>query len=335
MWAPLWSPEDGTFSPSEARNAAYTAVGGTPGVASPRALEVRELGVPGSSVRVAPGTVAIPNRTAGAQDEVYVARLLTEETLPIAATGAAARSDLIVARIEDPANTAGPTYPAPADPDAPPVYLRVISDVPAGTVTADGLSADRSEYALARIDLPAHTTTVSANRITDLRALTRAAHATARAVRVLTEFDTVTLAADGQLAYFPVEGLTQLDVPAWATHARAVVTLNGVRFGAAGDNAGAGWSATGDLRIEWGWDGDATNSATVPYALTTPTGVGAHTLTVACDAQPVPLAARGKAATLSVQARRDAPAVAATLTAAATTVATVDVEFYADVESAG
>lgn len=314
-----------------ARNLAFMAAGGTEGIVLGRHLEVRELAVPGTSVRVFPGTFAVLNRAAGAADEIYVDSFASELEVPIAATGASARSDLIVARIENPW-ASGETWPDPADATVGPyASLAVISGVPASTTSVDdlGLSADHTMIALARIDVPASTGTITQSMIVDLREM-----ANAVTKRELEVFTGVTVAAQSSATFeaWPPGAEAFLDIPDWATHARVVVTLSGVQLGGAGTNGGAGWNAVGELRVRIGGAGGDFYSPVTKYDVDSESGKVRVTLLAAGKKIALPDADRGrKGVNFRVEGRKTSGND--NLRSDGGTTAVIDVEFVNEPES--
>lgn len=169
-------------SPEVARLLAYAATNGAEGVVSPGDLKVAPLDVPGASVRVLAGACLVPNRAAGGIAQTYVGRNPSQDVVAIGATGSGAgRSDLVVARVEDPF-MAGEPWDDPADPiTGPYIFTRVISNVPAGTTRLQDVPghAGESGIALARIDVPANTGAITTGMIKDLRKLAQARSSTA------------------------------------------------------------------------------------------------------------------------------------------------------------
>lgn len=212
-------------SPEVARLLAYAATSGAEGLVEPGDLKVQPLAVPGGSVRVAPGAALIRNRATGGDQQTYVARMATEDVVAIAATGSGAgRSDLIVARIEDPW-LAGEPWQDPVDPKVGPyVFTRVISNVPAGTTSVAELNLGFSAIALARVDIPASTATITAGMITDLRALARPR--TTREV-FMSGPGTSIVANAGTWTDWNVYN-PQVRIPEWATHVDLLTTVSGV-----------------------------------------------------------------------------------------------------------
>ncbi|MFJ5143066.1 hypothetical protein [Streptomyces sp. NPDC088707] len=208
-----------------------------------RDLVVRALDQPDASVQVAPGACAILNRAAGATYQAYAGRLPVTDTIPIAATGVQPRSDLIVARVENP-YPAGEGWSLPADPEAGPyLFTRVISGVPPTTIGRDlpTIAPHDSAVVLARIDIPPNTTSITQQMITDLRAI-----ANPRQERLMR---TARLGAATALSY--LDGTWQewpgalttwrFDVPVWATQMTAKLSVSGFRV--------SGSPVVGDIRL--------------------------------------------------------------------------------------
>lgn len=182
MWdnIPWMLGGDVEHSVDSVRAAQYVAIGGREGVVGTSDLRVTQLPGLGAGVTVAPGALAVNARHAAY--ETYSGRHLQAESVNVAPTGGAARSDLVIARVEDPYWDGSP-WPNP-DPngDSPLARqnaqywrLRVLGGVPAGTKTVDELGLGNSAIALARIDLPVNTASVTQGMITDLRPSTNPA----------------------------------------------------------------------------------------------------------------------------------------------------------------
>lgn len=164
-----WFIEGALHSAQVARNLTFTILNGVQGYIAPGDLTVSELAVPGTSVRVAPGTVAVT--TQGLADEMYLGRLPVEEEVAIEATDATgARSDLICARVVNPEYEAPPGGWPSIDPDAGPFMLTwVIPGVPSNTTSVEEIDPNMSAVALARVDIPLSTGTITQDMIVDLR----------------------------------------------------------------------------------------------------------------------------------------------------------------------
>lgn len=175
-WDPTpWLPgiSGAKVSPEVSRNLAYIALGGNEGVGGPGDLKVLPTGVSSEKVRVLPGGGAALNRSAapdGAQ-QMYTARLPSEDLVDINPTPLGARSDLVIMRIEDPQYE---MWDEPADPaTAQFVFTRVIEGVNPATVSARELNLPYPAIALARVDMPSGKSAVELEYIKDLREIAK------------------------------------------------------------------------------------------------------------------------------------------------------------------
>ena len=230
-------------SPEVARLLAYAATGGAEGIVNDTDLKVAPTAVPSNSVRVLAGACLIRSDAAGGAQQTYVGRNVSEDVVAVAATGSGAgRSDLIVASIEDPF-MAGEPWADPANPKVGPyIFTRVIPNVQPGTTVAP---AGSNAVALARIDIPANTGTITSDMVKDLRKL-----ALPRRHRELFRFQPGTDKVgqeindpNGLYQHWPSWEPTFV-VPDWATHVVAVMNISGVLKPIGGD-------IIGDLKLEW------------------------------------------------------------------------------------
>jgi hypothetical protein len=271
-------------TPETARTAIYVATGGAEGVVAATDLRVVPTAVPGGSIRVLPGAALIRSRATGGSQQTYTARNPSEDVVAIAPTGSqSGRSDLIVARVEDPFMPGEP-WQDPADPKVGPyVFSCVISNVPAGSTTHASVG---SGIVLARIDLPANTGTVQASHIVDLRKVaipqrTRDLYTTPPTTT--TDINSVTVR---DLA--PQSNRT-LTIPTWASQVKIIGTIAGVRAITAnvtGNVLGAFGSVGGLSGVAY--DLDVTSRATLMVS----------------DTLAIPAALRGTSQVLRMQANR-------------------------------
>lgn len=222
-----WFTEGGAEHSSEvARLLAYAAFAGAEGIIGNSDLQVKALSTPGSSVQVTTGACAILNRAAGAKYQAYAARLPSADTVNVAATGATARSDLVIARIENPYSY-GETWNQPADPAVGPyVFTRIISGVPNTTKRVKQVRPGDSAITLARIDIPANTSTITQSMIKDLREMANPRRR--RVVRALRgTWDTPDEVGNTKYPSweeFPNGARWDIEVPEWATSATIMAT---------------------------------------------------------------------------------------------------------------
>jgi len=153
-------------SAEAARQLAYAVTGGAAGVAAAGDLEITQLPVAGTSVRAASGGAVIPNLYPGGSQQSYTVRAASTTDVSVTATGSGAgRVDLVIARIDDPHY--GGTIPADVT-VGPYDRLDIIQNVAAGSTDIPAGLAYPA-IALARLDIPASTATITTSMITDLR----------------------------------------------------------------------------------------------------------------------------------------------------------------------
>lgn len=275
-------------SPEVARLLAFAATSGAEGIVAVGDLKVSALSVPGGSVHVADGAALVLNRAAGGTSQTYVARLPSEDTATIAPTGGSARSDLIVAQIEDPF-MAGEPWQDPVDPTVGPyVFTRVISNVPAGTTSLQAVSgySGRSALVLARIDIPANTGTITAAMITDLRKLAQPREHREVFMGGVSAASTIT-ASSSAITDWPVYTV-QVYVPTWATRVDLMTTVTSFQVSAV--------KTDGNVRAVIG----TIVGGAQALDLDNPSGPTREAVTLLAGAT-VPVAMRGTLATIKVQ----------------------------------
>jgi hypothetical protein len=279
----------------------YAAFGGREGIIGSTDLEVRALGVPGGTVRVAPGACAILNRAAGIKYEAYAGRLPVEDTVDIAPTTAGGgRTDLIIARVENPFITGEP-YDDPPNPKVGPyMFTRVISNVPSGIKSVRELGLAYSALTLAKVTLPASTGTVQQSHITDLRVLSQVLRQ--REQNLIQPTSQATLFQSVNTVW-PWELVTPTDVPEWATHVYVHATITGIKYGPG--------NVRGDARIDFGGTpGQPGDPITTPgvksqvtvydESSTTPNRTSLHV----GGRLAIPVSMRGKTVKVMVEARK-------------------------------
>ncbi|CAM5235428.1 hypothetical protein [Streptomyces griseomycini] len=231
MWdsVPWFTEGQAEHSTEVARLLAYAAFGGGQGIVGSGDLAVRALSSPAAQVQVRPGACAILNRAAGATYQAYAGRLPTSDTVNIAATGSSARTDLIVARVENPYSY-GETWPLPSNAATGPyIFTRVISGVPSTTTDVRQVRPNDSAITLARITIPANTSAITQGMIKDLRSMV-----SSRRDRVLYTAFPGTLStmgySDNRWHNWPGAASWDIDVPSWATRMKIVMTFAGLRM---------------------------------------------------------------------------------------------------------
>lgn len=252
-----WFVENGAqHSASLARKLAFAAMRGNEGIVGGPDLEVRALAVPGTKIRVFPGLAAIRNRTPGAMKEMYLASMISEEEVDIAATSASGpRSDMICVRIENPWIDGEPWPDPPSTPLGPYVKTLVISNVGSAAVTPPPGNGN-ALIPLARIDLPASTATVIQSYITDLRFM---ASVLEQSNRIMVAVPGQHMLAVAQTTYVvwpsPPMSTQTIKVPEWATKCVINGTVAVVNFptgNSVGDlRAGLGTLRTAAMKFDY------------------------------------------------------------------------------------
>ncbi|RSS97264.1 hypothetical protein EF903_01715 [Streptomyces sp. WAC05292] len=224
-----WFTEGGAEHSSEvARLLAYSAFGGAEGIVGAGDLQVRALSSPAAAIRVTTGACAILNRAPGASYQAYAGRMPTSDQVSIAATGVSARSDLIIARIENP-YAAGEPWANPSNPKVGPyIYTRVISNVPKTTTSVRQVRPNDSAITLARIDIPANTSSITQAMIKDLREMGRPRR-DRRLYTASPSGDENWGGNGGSWVKWPPSARWSVEVPSWATKARIVMNVAGTQ----------------------------------------------------------------------------------------------------------
>ena len=150
-----------------ARAFTYAATDGLSGIIGQpfsNVLKISQTSTPSGNVETSAGAFVVISKFVGASNESYVGRNDSTVTTAVPATTASARSDLVYAHITDPAQAGQPAT-------ASVVQTRVITGVPAGTTNLNAVSGYETQtgLALARIDRPSGTATVTQAQIIDLR----------------------------------------------------------------------------------------------------------------------------------------------------------------------
>lgn len=209
-------------SPAVARMLAYAATNGATGVISPGDLKVTALPTPGAAVRIMPGGAAIVSLYPGAANQSYTVRNATATDVQVPATtssGAAVR--YLILRIDDPEY--GGQVPADVrfGPYVRPVLVSSITNLAYPFV------------ALARINQPASTATITQAMITDLRVVANPRRSSDVLMTNPTPEKTMTTSVGD---YYP-DFRPTVAVPAWATEVSIVATISSIAA-AAGDTYG-------------------------------------------------------------------------------------------------
>lgn len=250
---------DGALSTSAlARREAY-ANGGGEGVVLKDDLKVTQLSTPGVGVQIAPGVASVLNRYQSTINESYIVSNPTVHIIPsgqMPASNPSAKAYILAVVIGDPefAQTGHPWMLASDPPSGEETtfeYVRpTLIEVSAGATSIPG--ATYPYYALARINVPANTTTITNAMITDLRKLANPRQyqrmfaspgsAYTPTVRYMASGASYgNWSGDSGGGYFP-----NVDVPIWAKRAVISGRVNGATI------VNAHTSTAGNLRFQLG-----------------------------------------------------------------------------------
>lgn len=196
---------------------------GAEGITEGDDLKVTQKATPGGGVTLADGSGVIKGRDNAFQGHYAFCNIGTVD-VDIAPTGGSPRSDMIIVRVED------PEYGYNHDPQAEGddiVFPQVISNVSSSaTFIPDG----RTGIPLARIDIPAGTSTITNAMITDLRKV-----ANPRRQRNLVTQSPTALSADiggttGTYVNFTTAPGWSISIPDWATTVIISATIGQIRY---------------------------------------------------------------------------------------------------------
>lgn len=274
------------------------------GVVESGDLLVRELAVPGTSVRVSSGAAVILGKEQSFQGSYY-AHNVGDAEVPITAnlTGSP-RYDLVILRVEDPGIDGTPwTW----DPAVDPVYyFRVIEGV---SSTTTQVPSGMTGIPLARIRIPASTATIVDGDITDLREmLSPRIHTEVRVQKgqglADGRFDEADFTSDYER--WPQHDWT-VTIPEWATQVQVQANWRNVLYPAPGGTT-AVYDARGLVRVGLiGTGGNTLYTMSSAYNINPISASNGTREQVGLAAQAnIPAAMRGMTCDLRMYAKSDA-----------------------------
>lgn len=242
---------DGARTPaSVARLAARSAVKES-GIINPGDLKVLPLATPGNGVRFVSGGAVLENRYEVDVNQAYVVEATSEEILDAGdnftgITGqGTTQSHLICITVGDPNySTAGHAWLTDANKPANPTaaldyqYVRpwVIKNVPAGTARVEDLPSPPTypAYALARIDVPSGSGSITSGMIVDLRNVVNARSKLAQTHVATSDADVLSVASAFTYETWPDSSDFSVYVPKWATKVYVQGFIYGITLGSDG-----------------------------------------------------------------------------------------------------
>lgn len=295
-----WGADDGLHTPELYRVLAAVAGEREGGVLGLNDCKIVPLTVAGAAVNANPGVTVIPCRIPGMVDQFYVARIPTQDTAGVTATGAGGgRTDLVVHVVD----------PPPANPNT---FVRTLANVGAGGtlpapvtnratalayLAAQGLSAEP----LGLVVQPANNAAVTAGMITDLRAVARPR---TRRLQHTAQPGAVANLTTANPAYQDWVMAPTVGVPAWAT--RVVVSAR-VRGRLDRSTASVNGTALGYLRLRLGGTSGAPVAVSQSVAYDEFAAFADGTARIAIDVADtiaVPASLRGQTVTLALQGNK-------------------------------
>lgn len=268
-----WAIDGPLLSSALARRAEYAAVGGAQGIVNRDDLKVTQLGVPGQGLLIAAGVGLVTNGYQTSPNETYVVSNPSVHTIgssEMPAANPSAKSYIIAIVVGDPDfSQSGHPWMGAGDP--PPGsettfnYVRP-TIIPVASSSVVGLSVNYPALAIARIDIPANTTTITNAMITDLRKLARPRQEQQIFVSpsgTWTDAAPSRIASGSTYADWGAAYTPTVKVPTWAKRAIVVSSINGARL--ADTSAGV----VGKVRTQLGTVSGAATSFDFP------TGTGA------------------------------------------------------------
>ncbi|MEU0624971.1 hypothetical protein ABZ329_29440 [Streptomyces rubiginosohelvolus] len=225
-----------THSAEQFRAMVQDLARGAEGITAGTDLKVTQLGTPGTGVQVASGSGVVRGRVDAFQGS-YAIRNQGAATVSIASTGGSPRSDMLIARVED------PQYEGTLNPEVDDInYFQVISNV---SSSATAIPDGRTGIPLARIDIPASTSTITNAMIKDIRKVANPRRETRLLTQSPASQSTAITGTAGTYTYFSTAAGWTLAIPSWASIARIRVDIAGMRittgnlYGAVRANLGA------------------------------------------------------------------------------------------------
>lgn len=238
---------DGARTPASIARLGERAAVKESGIINPGDLKVLQLAVPGDGVRISSGGAVLENRYEADVNQSYVAEALAEVILDstdnfssILGQGVT-RSHLICVTIGDPNySVAGHPWLTTAMQDALEAdpataldfqYVRpwVIKNVPAGVARVEDLPSPPTFpcYALARLDVPNGSGSITSGMIVDLRNVVNARQKTVQTNTAISVPDTLSVATAFTYYTWPNNSDTSIYIPKWATKVYATGFING------------------------------------------------------------------------------------------------------------
>jgi hypothetical protein len=269
-----------THSAQQFRMLVRDLAGGAEGITEGDDLKVSQRSTPGAGIQVVDGSGVVRGRANTFQGTYSVCNV-GAVLVNIAATGGSPRSDMVILRVED------PEYEGSLNPVTDQIaYFQVISNV---SSTATAIPDGRTGIPLARITIPASTSTITNAMITDIRQVANPRRERRLWVQPVTTLS-AELGASTTYNYFSTAAGWSIPVPAWATSASIIVSGGGMRLTTA--------AFYGGFRATFGSSLLLVQNTTIDDLVSG----GRRTPAIAADTLAIPSAYRGTSQLLRIQA---------------------------------
>lgn len=231
-----WAIDGPTISASLARTEAYAATSGSEGVIGRNDLKVSPLAVPGNGVNISAGAALILNRYQTDINQTYTitnvgVHNVGSSLMPSAQSSA--QTYIVAVVVGDPefSQSGHPFMLATDPPDGEETTFTYVR--PVVILESDFNARNYPAIALARLSIPANTTTIQANMITDLRALANPRSKLVIANVNAPATDNVLNGAGGTPGSYerwPNIPVLTVTIPSWAVKAKVMGFVEGTRL---------------------------------------------------------------------------------------------------------
>lgn len=241
-----WAIDGARLNSALARTEAYAAASGSQGIIQKGDLKVATLDTPGNGLKIGAGSALILNGYQGSStDQMYTVtnpdvHTVTSGSMP--AANASAKSYILAVVIGDAEySQAGHPFMLATDPPAGQedtfVYVRPVM-IPVADATVTSLNVGYPALPLARIDIPANTTTITSSMIVDIRNLARPRTwlAVGYAAAPNTE-NGLNVTTANSWERFPDVNALSVKIPDWAVKAKVMGFVEGLRLDHAGNGS--------------------------------------------------------------------------------------------------
>lgn len=214
-----------THSAEQFRALVQDLARGSEGITAGTDLKVTQLSTPGGGVQIAEGSAVVRGRVSAFQG-TYAVRNQGTSTVTVAAQGAGSgRSDMIILRVQD------PQYEGTLDPAVDQInYFQVVSNVSSSATTIPG---GLTGIPLARIDIPASTSTITNAMIVDLRQIANPRRDRSQYVHSPASLSTGINNSNSVYTNFSTEPGWTIAIPSWASKAIISIDVSQLRYSVA------------------------------------------------------------------------------------------------------